>query len=65
MADEDLPEEENRTAVNIALAIAFIVLVGSGIWLVDAMLDARRADDCISSGRRNCGAIEVLPRSAR
>jgi hypothetical protein len=57
------PEEENRTLVNIVLAIVFIVLVGSGWWLVDAMLDARKADECISAGRRNCIPLDIPPRS--
>jgi hypothetical protein len=56
------PDDEDRTLVNIVLAVAFIFLVGSGIWLVDAMLDARRADECISSGRRNCIPLDISPR---
>ena len=46
--------EESRTLTNIVLVIGFLLLVGGGIWLVDAMLDARRADECMSSGRRDC-----------
>ena len=46
--------DENRGLTNLVLLIGFLVLVGGGIWLVDAMLDARRADECITSGRRNC-----------
>jgi hypothetical protein len=57
------PGEENRTLVNIALAVGFLVLIGSGIWLVDAMLDARRADECMSSGRRNCFPVETPTRA--
>ena len=45
---------ENRGLTNLVLLIGFLVLVGGGIWLVDAMLDARRADECMASGRRNC-----------
>ena len=41
------------------LAVGFVVLVGGGIWLANAMVDARKADECISSGRRNCIPIEV------
>jgi hypothetical protein len=57
--------EENRTVTNIMLVIGLLVLVGSGIWLVDAMLDARRADECMSSGRRNCSPPSVNPPSLR
>ena len=43
-------------------ALIFAALVGIGVWLSNAMIDARRADECISSGRRNCNPIEVPPR---
>jgi hypothetical protein len=41
------------------LLVAGAVLVSVGVWLANAMIDARRADDCMSSGRRNCSPIEV------
>lgn len=65
MSEGERPDEENRTIVNIVLAVGFLVLLGSGIWLVDAMLDARRADECMASGRRNCRTIEVVPPQVR
>jgi hypothetical protein len=55
-------EERDRRAANIFLLVAAIVLVGTGVWLANAMIDARRADECLSSGRRNCGPIEVPQR---
>jgi hypothetical protein len=66
MSSDDLekpptPEEEarDRRAANIFLLVAGAVLVGVGVWLANAMIDARRADDCMSSGRRNCNPLEV------
>jgi hypothetical protein len=58
------PEQEarDRRAANIFLLVAGAVLVGIGIWLANAMVDARRADDCLSSGRRNCNPIETPAR---
>jgi hypothetical protein len=38
-----------------------VVLVGIGLWLVNALLDARRIDDCIAQRASNCSAIEVPP----
>lgn len=58
-------DEADRTMTNIVLAVGFLVLVGCGIWLVNAMLEARRADECMSSGRRNCDPIEVKPQPIR
>jgi len=64
MSSTEDPEDEegDRRLANIVLAIAFVLLVGGGIWLANAMIDARKADECMSSGRRNCNPIEVAPR---
>ncbi len=58
------PEEEarDRRTANIFLAVAGVVIVGIGIWLGNALVTARKADECISSGRRNCSPIEVPAR---
>ncbi len=57
------PEEEarDRRAANIFLLVFAVVLVGIGVWLANALVDARKADDCLSSGRRNCSPIDVPP----
>jgi hypothetical protein len=55
-------DEGDRRLANIVLVVGFVVLVGGGIWIANAMIDARKADECISSGRRNCNPIEVPPR---
>ncbi len=47
---------------NIVLVVGFVVLVGGGIWLANAMIDARKADECLSSGRRNCTPIDAPAR---
>ena len=53
----DADEAHDRHVANIFLLVAAVVLIGVGVWLVNAMVDARRADDCMSSGRRNCSPI--------
>jgi hypothetical protein len=55
-------EASDRRAANIFLAVAAIILIGAGVWLVDAMIAARKADECISAGRRNCTPIDVPAR---
>ncbi len=47
---------------NIVLLVVFLVVAGAGVWLVNAMLDARAVDDCLAQGRRNCAPIEVPAR---
>ena len=58
------PEDEaaDRRLANIALTVLLVVLVGGGWWLANALFEARKADDCIASGRRNCNPIEVPSR---
>ena len=60
--EHDAESDDDRRLANLILAIGFVVLVGGGIWLASAMIDARKADECMSSGRHNCNPIEVPPR---
>jgi hypothetical protein len=62
--DEVRQTDGERRNANLVLLAIVIVIVGGGVWLAGAMLDARRADECMSSGRRNCEAISapVQPR---
>jgi hypothetical protein len=53
--DED---ERDRRAANIFLAVVFVLIVGGGIWLVNAMVAQRDLDNCVAQGRRNCAPIE-------
>ena len=69
MPDDNLekpqtPEEEarDRRAANIFLLTAAVVVIGIGIWLGNALVAARKADECLSSGRRNCNPIDVPAR---
>jgi hypothetical protein len=55
-------EHRERMVTNIVLLVIFAALVGTGVWISNGMIDARRADECISSGRRNCNPIEVPSR---
>lgn len=60
--DQNDDEESDRRLANIVLVVGFIVLVGSGIWLANAMVTAKKADDCLASGRRNCFPVDVPAR---
>ncbi len=55
-------DERDRRATNIFLLVFFVAVVGAGIWLVNAMVDQRRLDDCLAQGRRNCAPIETPAR---
>ena len=57
------PETETeRRRANIALLIGAVILIGGGIWLVNALIDARNAQLCLESGRRNCAPIDAPAR---
>ncbi|MDI1345902.1 MAG: hypothetical protein PSV22_17630 [Pseudolabrys sp.] len=58
-AEED---ERDRRATNIFLAVAAVLVVGGGLWLVNSMADSRKAQMCLESGRRNCNPIPVPAR---
>ena len=58
-AEED---ERDRRATNIFLAVAAVLVVAGGVWLVNAMVDSRKAQLCFESGRRNCNPIAVPAR---
>jgi hypothetical protein len=54
--------ERERRVTNLLLLGAAILVVGGGIWLVNALVDARKKEECFESGRRNCNPISVSPR---
>jgi hypothetical protein len=60
--DSDGPDERDSVASNLVLLLIVGGIVGVGIWLASAMHQARKADECIAQGRRNCTPIEVPPR---
>jgi hypothetical protein len=61
----DEPHKETdaeRRRSNIVLVVFFVLIVGAGVWLVNALMDARNADDCIARGGRNCNPVGAPPR---
>ncbi len=54
-SSQSRPDEEGESRYGgLALIAVAAVLVLAGYWLVDALLAAKRADDCLASGRRSC-----------
>ena len=51
-------EPDSRRPALIGLAVV-LVLVIAGYFLVTALRDNSKLEDCLMSGRRNCAPIEV------
>jgi hypothetical protein len=45
--------------MNLIAVLVAVVLVGCGIWLMNAIVQMRKAQDCVLSGRRNCMTISA------
>jgi hypothetical protein len=58
----DPRDEKDRRTGNIVLLLFFALLIGGGIWLVNAMIEQRAIDNCLAQGRRNCAPVEVPTR---
>jgi len=62
--DEGRREKESdaeRRSGNLVLLVFFVVIVGIGLWLVNALFETRQIDDCIAQRASNCSAIDVPP----
>ncbi|GKQ51216.1 hypothetical protein [Bradyrhizobium sp. Ce-3] len=58
------PEDEgSRSMENAVMFGFFVVLVAAAIWLLGAMADIRKVQDCAAQGRRNCATVEVPERA--
>ncbi len=53
MQDED-DDDQPRGIVIIAVVAFLALLIGGGVWLVGAMHDQAKLEDCMMAGRRNC-----------
>ena len=58
----DNDDERDRKVMNLFLLVFFVLVLGAGFWLVNAMLAQRDLDNCLAQGRRNCAPIEVPAR---
>jgi len=57
--DDAPPTEAERRRTNLILLLVAAAVVIVGVWLVNWMIDARKMQECLESGRRNCAPINV------
>lgn len=60
-SDDEETESDRRNA-NIFLVVCFVLVLGAGYWLIDALLKQRDLDNCAAQGRRNCNPITAPDR---
>ena len=52
--------ESRRDFVNLLAVIVCLVILILGFWLMNRLWEAKKLQDCVFSGRRNCGtSIDV------
>lgn len=51
-------DERSRMAANIGAAVAVMILLGLGYWLMGALMQQSRNEDCLLAHRRSCGSID-------
>jgi hypothetical protein len=50
---------DERDRQNLLAAIAAIVIIGLSLWLIHAMSESMKLQNCVFSGRRNCNPIPM------
>jgi hypothetical protein len=54
---ETKEEFHHRMKVNCLAAAAIVVLLASGVWLANAMVEAQKAQGCYASGVHGCSLM--------
>ncbi len=54
MSEDEARERQHRTFVNLAGAIAVLLIALAALWLLRFLEDSRKLQDCIEAGRRDC-----------
>jgi flagellar basal body-associated protein FliL len=60
--DDDEPTEAERRRSNLILLIVSVVVVVLGVYLVNWLIEQRKLQECLESGRHNCAPITTPSR---
>lgn len=52
-------DDRTRMAANLGAAIAIMIVLGLGYWLMGALMHQSKTEDCLLAHRRSCGTVEV------
>jgi hypothetical protein len=59
---EESEDRQHRVFVNLAAAVAVLVLALAAFWLMKTLDERRKLENCLSSGRRDC--VELIEPAA-
>ena len=59
---DDEESDADRRRNNLIFLVVAVLIAGGGLWLVNALIDARKAEECLESGRHNCDTITAPAR---
>lgn len=52
------PEEDrHRDRVNLFAAVAVVLLIAAGLWIVNSLVETEKVQGCYASGTRYCSLI--------
>ncbi|HYA71982.1 MAG TPA: hypothetical protein VEF36_02380 [Roseiarcus sp.] len=51
---DDSEDGQHRVFVNLATAVAVLVLALAAFWLMKTLDERRKLENCLNSGRRDC-----------
>ncbi|WP_042442285.1 hypothetical protein [Azospirillum sp. B510] len=59
--NDQQPPDDNRTrmAANLGAAVAIIIVLGLGYWLMGALMQQSKNEDCLLARQRSCGGVEA------
>ena len=60
--DDEHESEAERRRSNLILLLVAAAIVAVGVWLVNWLIDQRKLEECLESGRRNCVPINTQDR---
>jgi hypothetical protein len=60
--DDRPPTEEERRRSNLIMLIVAVVVVVLGVYLVNWLIEQRKLQECLESGRHNCTPITTPAR---
>jgi len=59
---DDSEDGQHRVFVNLATAVAVLVLALAAFWLMKTLDERRKLENCVNSGRRDC--VELIEPAA-